>query len=79
MITIKKTGVCHKYISGDRLTTGSAYRLATSETSGEFIGSIYIKGTRDIMSLSNPGSIRSPDGCDKYVEVDLEITVKEKT
>lgn len=79
MITIKESSVCDRYISGDHLLTGRAYRLAISGPSGEFIGSVYIKGPRDIISLSNPGSIRSPEARDKYVEVDLEITVKEKT
>ena len=57
---------------------GSAYRLAVNGVVSEFIGSIYIKGARDIVSLSNPGSNRTPVDCDKYVEVDLEITVKEQ-
>jgi hypothetical protein len=79
MITIKAARVCENYVSGDCLTIGKAYRLADSETSRGFIGSIYLKGLRDIMSLNNPGSIRSPLSSDKYIEVDLEVTVKEKT
>lgn len=79
MITIKDARVCNNYVSGDCLKTGRAYRLIISGTSGAFVGNIYIKGTRDIVSLSNDGSTRTPMACDKYVEVDLEITVKEKT
>lgn len=79
MITIKTAGVCNNYVSGDCLMTGRVYRLAVSGTSGAFVGSIYIKGMRDIVSLSNDGATRTPMACDKYVEVDLEITVKEKT
>lgn len=79
MITIKAAGVCDKYISGTCLKTGSAYRLAVSGINCGFLGSIYIKGPREIVSLSNPGATRAPMDCDKYVEVDLEITVKEKT
>lgn len=79
MITVKDAGVCKEHISGDCLRTGRAYRLAASETGRGFIGNIYIKGVNDIVSLSNPGSARNPSVSDKYVEVDLEITVKEKT
>lgn len=77
MIIVKAAGVCDKYISGNCLKVGRAYRLAA--TSGGFIDNIYIKGANEIVSLSNPGFVRSPEVCDKYVEVDLEITVKEKT
>lgn len=79
MITIKASRACNNYVSGDCLRTGGAYRLAVSGTDSPFVGSIYIKGVRDIVSLSNAGSNRTPMACDKYVEVDLEITVKEKT
>jgi len=79
MITIKAPAGCNNYVSGDCLMTGRAYRLAISGTSGPFVDNIYIKGVRDIVSLSNDGCTRTPMACDKYVEVDLEITVKEKT
>ena len=76
MITIKDRLNENRLVPGNCLRTGSTYRLVASPA---FLGNIYLKGERDIVSLSNAGATRTPMACDRYVEVDLEITVKEKT
>lgn len=66
-------------ISGTETVAGSAYRLVHDSIGrGRNVGRIYIRtyDTR-LLNLTAPGH-RSANHTDRYVEVDLEIHVKEK-
>lgn len=66
-------------IKGTETIAGSAYRLAHDSLGSVFIGNIYIR-THDnqMLNLSKTGH-RRPKPEDRYVEVDLDIIVKEKS
>ena len=67
-------------ISGTETVAGSAYRLVhDSNGSGQNVGRIYIRtyGTQ-LLNLTASGH-RSANHTDRYVEVDLDIIVKEKS
>lgn len=71
-------------IKGTETIAGSAYRLVHDAMPGAFgtslcVGSIYIRTYSDqMLNLSKTGH-RQANPEDRYVEVDLDIIVKEKS
>lgn len=76
---IKKPTFLPREVSGCQTSLGKAYRLVQprADTNARHIGDIYIACTHMLMNLDVPGH-RTKHTDDIYVEVDLEITVKEK-
>lgn len=66
-------------IKGTETVGGSAYRLVHDSLSSVYTGNIYIRAYDDtLLNLSTPG-VRNTMPEDRYVEVDLDIIVKEKS
>lgn len=67
-------------IKGTETIAGSAYRLVhDSLGSSLYTGNIYIRThDNELLNLSERGH-RVPRSTDRYVEVDLDIIVKEKS
>lgn len=66
-------------IKGTETVAGSAYRLVHDSLGAMYTGDIYIRTYDDkMLNLSKTGQ-RYPSPEDHYVEVDLDIIVKEKS
>ena len=78
MITIKNSNSKVEEICGNKLRNGKVYRLLYDSLGLARQGDIYFCTNSTAFSLSAPGTFRGIVADDRYVEVDLEITVKEK-
>lgn len=80
MITISEEKVSVRTLPGSRTACGKAYRLVSSPLHG-CIGEIFLRANVEgqcIMIHLQRGTHRDIMYGDMYVEVDLEILVKEK-
>lgn len=79
MITIveeKKTPP--RVVAGNRLQAGKAYRLVRNHiTEGFNEGEVYFAAADSAINMKT-GTVRGKHSLDEYIEVDLEILVKEK-
>lgn len=79
-ITVKAAKVPQQMTDGKLAVRGRAYRLVR-QASGcaiDYIGNVYIATTANLTNVKT-GEFRNRDDEDRYVEVDLEIIVKERT
>lgn len=75
-ITIKTDPCCNNYVRGPETVQGRAYRLNKPDC--DFHNHIYIRTATSLIDLQNKCVVWPMFSGDEYVEVDLEICVKEK-